>query len=234
MEELNVVQKIAILILPLLFAITLHEAAHGWMASRLGDSTARMLGRVSLNPVRHIDPVGTILLPLGMYLLTGFVFGWAKPVPVNYNNLNQPRRDMGLVALAGPAANLMMMVFWALTMRLALSLGDFAGESAFWIAQPLLLMGAAGVLINALLMVLNLFPLLPLDGGRVLTSLLPPKMAASFSKLESYGMLILVVLLFSGLLGTVLWPVIGFVELLVAVPLGLSEIIYGVQGFIFT
>lgn len=234
MEELTVVQKIAILILPMLFAITLHEAAHGWMANRLGDSTARMLGRISANPVRHIDPLGTILLPLGMYLLTGFVFGWAKPVPVNYNNLNQPRRDMGLVAIAGPAANLLMMVFWALVMRLALSVGDFVGEGAFWLAQPLLLMGAAGVLINALLMVLNLFPLLPLDGGRVLTSLLPPKMAASFSKLESYGMLILVVLLFSGLLGFIIWPAIGFAQQLVAVPLGLSEIIYGVQGFIFT
>ena len=229
MDELTVTQRIAVLILPLLFAITLHEAAHGWMANRLGDSTARMLGRISLNPVRHIDPVGTIILPIGMFLLTGFIFGWAKPVPVNFGNLNRPRRDMGIVALAGPAANLLMMVLWALAMRLAVSLGD----SALWLAQPLLLMGAAGILINAILMVLNLFPILPLDGGRVLASLLPPKLAAPFSRLEPYGLVILVVLLFSGVLGSVLWPLIGLVELLVAAPLGLSEIIYGVQGLIF-
>jgi Zn-dependent protease len=193
-----------------------------------------MLGRISLNPFRHIDPVGTVLLPVGMLILmkltgVGFIFGWAKPVPVDYRNLGNPRRDMGIVALAGPAANLLMMVFWALLMRLAVAIGD----SALWIAEPLLLMGGAGVLINAILMVLNLFPLLPLDGGRVLAALLPPKLASSFSRLEPYGLLILVVLLFSGVLGSIIWPVILFVEKLVTAPLGLSEIIYGVQGLIF-
>lgn len=229
MQDLTLIQQIAVLVLPLLFAITLHEAAHGWMANRLGDATAQMLGRVSLNPLRHIDLLGTVVLPLGMFLLTGFIFGWAKPVPVNYRNLHHPKRDMGIVAIAGPSANLLMMVFWALMMRLAVEIGD----SALWMAQPLLLMGGAGVLINAILMVLNLFPLLPLDGGRVLASLLPQRAAAEFSRLEPYGLLILVLLLFSGVLGRVLWPVVVFVENLVAAPLGLSEIVYGVQGLIF-
>ena len=177
-----------------------------------------------------IDLVGTVILPIGMFLFTGFIFGWAKPVPVNYGNLHRPKRDMGIVAIAGPSANLLMMVFWALMMRLAVALAD----SALWVAQPLLLMGGAGVLINAILMVLNLFPLLPLDGGRVLAALLPRRAAAAFSRLEPYGLIILVLLLFSGVLGYVLWPVILFIENLVAAPLGLSEIIYGVQGLIFT
>jgi Zn-dependent protease len=231
MQDLTLVPKIAVSILPLLFAITLHEAAHGWVANRLGDSTAKMLGRVSLNPLRHIDLLGTVILPLGMILLqTGFIFGWAKPVPVDYRNLHQPKRDMGIVAIAGPSANLLMMILWALLMRLAVTIGD----TAPWIAEPLLLMGGAGVLFNAVLMVLNLFPLLPLDGGRVLVALLPPRAAAAFSRLEPYGLIILILLLFSGILGSILWPVVLFVENLVAAPLGLTEIIYGVQGLIFT
>ena len=230
MQELTLVQQIAVLVLPLLFAITLHEAAHGWVANRLGDATAKMLGRVSLNPLRHVDLVGTVVLPLGMFLLTGFIFGWAKPVPVDYRNLHRPKRDMGIVAIAGPSANLLMMIFWALVMRFAVTIGD----SALWMTQPLLLMGGAGVLINAILMVLNLFPLLPLDGGRVLAALLPRRAAAAFARLEPYGLIILVLLLFSGVLGHVVWPVVVFVENLIAAPLGLSEIIYGVQGLIFT
>ncbi|MCU7857571.1 MAG: site-2 protease family protein, partial [Candidatus Thiodiazotropha sp. (ex Lucinoma borealis)] len=114
MQGLDLIQKLSIFILPMIFAITVHEAAHGWMAKRLGDSTAEMLGRVTLNPIKHIDLVGTILVPIGVYLMTGFMFGWAKPVPVNWNNLNHPKRDMGLVALAGPAANLMMALIWAI------------------------------------------------------------------------------------------------------------------------
>jgi Zn-dependent protease len=205
MEGLNLIQKLAIFVLPMIFAITVHEAAHGWMAKRLGDNTAEMLGRVTLNPLKHIDPIGTILVPLGAYLLTGFMFGWAKPVPVNWKNLNHPKRDMGLVALAGPGANLLMAVIWAILVYVgALSLQNFQ-----WLGLPLLLMGVAGVLINAVLMVLNLMPIPPLDGGRVVYSLLPAKQAQIYSRLEAFGLFIVLILLATGILGFLLWPLVG-------------------------
>jgi Zn-dependent protease len=204
MNSLNNVQLLAVLVLPVLFAITVHEAAHGWMANLLGDKTARMLGRVTLNPLKHIDPVGTILVPLVTFFLTGFLFGWAKPVPINGRNLHRPRRDMALVAVAGPGANLLMGVLWGLVVQLGLALWN----SSQWIALPLVYMGAAGVLINVILMALNLFPLLPLDGGRMLNSLLPPAWSAKFSQLEPYGLILLVLLLVTGVLGGVLNPVI--------------------------
>jgi len=202
---LTLYQKIAVLALPILFAITVHEAAHGWMAKLLGDRTAEMLGRVSLNPLKHIDPIGTILVPLVVFFMSGFVFGWAKPVPVNYRNLNNPRRDSALVALAGPGANLIMALLWALAILLGIALL----QSAQWFAVPLILMGVAGVLFNTVLMVLNLLPILPLDGGRVLNALLPPRMAQAYSRLEGYGLIIVVILLATGLLGYVLWPLVG-------------------------
>jgi len=202
---LTLYQKIAVLALPILFAITVHEAAHGWMARRLGDRTAEMLGRVSLNPLKHIDPIGTILVPLLMFFMSGFVFGWAKPVPVNYRNLHHPRRDSALVALAGPGANLIMALLWALGILLGIALM----QSTQWFAVPLILMGVAGVLFNAVLMALNLLPILPLDGGRVLSSLLPPRMAMVYSRLEGYGLIIVVILLATGLLNYVLWPLVG-------------------------
>lgn len=205
MEGLSIIQKLAIFVLPLIFAITVHEAAHGWVAKRLGDKTAEMLGRVTLNPLKHIDPVGTLLVPLGLYLMTGFMFGWAKPVPVNWQNLNNPKRDMGFVALAGPAANLLMALIWAIMVYISAMIM----ESFDWLALPLLLMGVAGVLINAVLMALNLLPILPLDGGRVLFSLLPPKQAQVYSRSESFGLIIVVLLLVTGLLGAILGPVIG-------------------------
>ena len=213
MQSLNTIQALAVLALPVLFAITVHEAAHGWMARRFGDSTAMMLGRVTLNPLKHIDPVGTILVPTVTFLLSSFLFGWAKPVPVNWRNLHNPRRDMVLVALAGPGANLLMAVFWALAVKLGVALFEIFQ----WLALPLIYMGSAGVLINSILVALNLLPILPLDGGRVLAGLLPPRLGWQFSRLEPYGLFIVIGLLVTGLLGKILWPlVMGVIELLPA------------------
>lgn len=204
MFELSLVQKIAIWIVPVLLAITVHEVAHGWVASRLGDRTALMLGRLTLNPLKHVDPVGTILIP-GMLLLlkAGFIFGYAKPVPVDWRNLRHPKRDMAIVAAAGPLTNLLMATGWALLVRVGYLLGDTG--------VALIFMGVAGVFINTILMVLNLLPLPPLDGGRVLTGLLPGRWAWYFSRIEPYGFFILIGLLVTGVLGIILWPAIELV-----------------------
>jgi Zn-dependent protease len=201
--ELTLVQQIAVYALPVIFAITLHEAAHGYAAKHFGDSTAYMLGRVSLNPLRHIDPVGTVLVPLVTLALGGILFGWAKPVPVNFNRLRRPKQDMLWVAAAGPAANLFMMFIWAGVMRLGMSMPESS------LMLPMALMGKAGITINAVLMVLNLLPLPPLDGGRIAVSLLPPRLAYSYARVEPYGMFILIALLFTGLLNAVLWPLVN-------------------------
>ncbi len=206
--EFNLVQKIAIFALPVIFAITLHEAAHGYVARYFGDNTAYVLGRVSLNPLRHIDPVGTVLVPL-LILVTsnllgagGILFGWAKPVPVDFSGLHHPKRDMLWVAAAGPFANLMMALLWALALKFAL----IAPQSAFTL--PLSLMAEAGITVNLVLMLLNLLPILPLDGGRIAVSLLPNRLAYSFSRLEPYGFPILLALLFTNLLGDILNPMV--------------------------
>jgi len=192
----EILQKIAIWALPILLAITAHEAAHGWVAYRLGDDTAYRADRVTFNPLKHIDPIGTLLLPILLVWLSGFIFGWAKPVPVNFRQLRHPRRDMALVSLAGPAANLLMAIAWAIVAKLL-------PNTTF-----LHSMGSAGILINSALMVLNLLPILPLDGGRILYSLLPNTLAILFARLEPFGLIILLVLLTTGLLNTLLSPLI--------------------------
>lgn len=208
MEELNLLQKIAVWALPVIFAITIHEVAHGWVANRLGDPTARMLGRLTLNPVKHVDPVGTLLVPGILLFLGGFIFGWAKPVPVTWENLKNPKRDMALVALAGPVSNLLQAFFWALIMKLGLMLsGDVS-----WLSRPMLYMGVAGITINIILMVLNMLPLPPLDGGRVMAGLLPGPLSWQYSRIEPYGLVILLVLLITGILGDLLGPVIHLVQ----------------------
>lgn len=204
MEELSVVQRIAIWVLPILFAITVHEVAHGWMALRFGDHTAKMMGRLTLNPINHIDPIGTLLVPGILLMLGGVVFGWAKPVPVSWDKLRNPQRDMAIVALAGPMANLVMAILWAIISRIGIALAlDFP-----MIGVPLAYMGIAGMFINAILMMLNLIPLPPLDGGRVLVGVLPGPLAYQVSRVEPYGFFILLGLLFTGILWYVLWPLV--------------------------
>ena len=206
MPDLNeIVQKLAIWALPVLFAITLHEVAHGWVARYLGDNTAAAQGRLSLNPIKHIDPVGTLLLPAIFLLLPGgFLFGYAKPVPVDYRNLKNPKQDMALVAIAGPAVNLLMAIGWGLLLKAALAQPH---EEGWWLL--LAQMGIAGITINVILMVLNLLPLPPLDGGRVAVGLLPMKPAIALSKIEPYGFIILIVALVTGVLGKLLGPLVG-------------------------
>lgn len=198
MNFAQIVQTVAIYAIPVLFAITLHEAAHGYAARHYGDNTAAMLGRISLNPLRHIDPVGTIAMPLLLYFATAgaFLFGYAKPVPVRFGNLRNPKRDMVWVALAGPGANLFMAIGWTLLGYLLLAVGV---EERFFLA-----MCRAGVLVNLVMFAFNLFPLPPLDGGRILVGLLPMKQAILFSRIEPWGFFIVMALVISGVVGN-LW-----------------------------
>lgn len=211
MDEFSIVQKIIIWAIPVIFAITAHEVAHGWVAMKLGDRTAQMMGRLTLNPLKHIDPIGTILIPAVLLMAGGFVFGWAKPVPVTYQNLRNPKADMAWVAIAGPLANLVMAIIWACAAKVGFEL--LQSNIAF--GEPMLLMGVAGVLINSMLMMLNLLPLPPLDGGRILVSLLPGPISWQVSRIEPYGFFILVGLLYLGIISMLLLPMMnGFISLL--------------------
>ena len=219
MLELSLIQKIAVFILPVLFAITVHEVAHGWVANRLGDPTARVLGRLTLNPIKHIDLFGTILVPAILLYLGGFVFGWAKPVPVDWKNLRRPLRDMALVAAAGPLANAAMALLWA-----------FIGKLSQWLMPVLpskslelfLLMAQAGIVINFILLVLNLIPIPPLDGSRVVSSLLPAKPRYYYNRVEPYGFFILLLLMFTGVLTRVVAPLALLLSSLVFALFGLG------------
>lgn len=217
MDQLSLLQRISVWALPVIFAITVHEVAHGWVAKRRGDPTAMMLGRLTLNPLKHIDPVGTLLVPALMLMVSPFIFGWAKPVPVTWQNLKNPKRDMALVALAGPLANLVMALLWGLVIKLGVLLGNELGT----VAQFMVFMGIAGVTINIVLMVLNMLPIPPLDGGRVLSGLLPGPWSWQFNRLESVGFILLIVLLVSGVLGKILGPVVNTLQLTLYNLLGL-------------
>jgi len=213
MNITNIIQVLGVVIVPLLFAITLHEAAHGWMASKLGDKTALMLGRVSLNPVRHLDVFGTLVLPLAMIILRfPIVFGWAKPVPITVENFKHPRRDMAFVAFAGLFANLVMAFFWALVIKLDLwsmqtgflSQYPISGDIKSYLYQVC----TYGMMINCILFVLNGLPIPPLDGSRIVSALLPSRIAASYERIEPYGIYILLALLVFRVLNFVLLPLV--------------------------
>lgn len=211
MDVSQLVQTVAIYALPVLFAITLHEAAHGYVARHFGDMTAFAQGRISLNPARHIDIIGTIIIPLVILLFSGgrFLFGWAKPVPVNYSALRSPKRHMLWVAAAGPAANLAMALGWAILLKLAVLM------PLNFFSAPMKLMSEAGILVNLVFMFLNLIPILPLDGGRILASLLPSRVAWQYSKLEPWGLPLLLLLLLTNVLDFVLVPLVGVSDALI-------------------
>jgi Zn-dependent protease len=200
MLELSLMQKIAVWFLPVIFAITIHEVAHGWVALQFGDRTAQMLGRLTLNPFKHIDPVGTILVPGVLLVLGGFVFGWAKAVPVNTRNFKRPRHDMAWVALAGPASNIIMAVIWAVVAKIGYMIMPNYDE----IGKFMVYSGMAGITINLILAILNMLPIPPLDGSRIAAAFLPKKMHYFYMKLEPYGFFIVVGLMFLGILGVLI------------------------------
>ncbi|MBA2411524.1 MAG: site-2 protease family protein [Burkholderiaceae bacterium] len=205
----NVMQAIAVYAIPVLFAITVHEASHGYVARMFGDNTAYVLGRVTLNPIKHIDPLGTIAVPLGMVILTGFMFGWAKPVPVDWSSLRKPKRDMIWVAAAGPAVNLLMAIAWGIIFRVLQVVGV---EERFFFE-----VARAGIQVNLVFMALNLLPIPPLDGGRIVSGLLPQKLSNAYSRVEPFGLFIIIGLMVSGALSFLLRPFLAIGEAIVGI-----------------
>jgi Zn-dependent protease len=199
----DIAYTLAVWAIPILFAITLHEAAHGWVANKLGDPTAKNLGRISINPIKHIDPMGTIVVPLFLATVSPFVLGWAKPVPVQPRYFKSPVLDMALVAVAGPVSNFIMACCWAIFILLANSMIEPSALLTFF-----LIMGKNGIIINIVLMVLNLLPIPPLDGGRVFAGILPRSLLMPYMQLERYGMMIILLLLVTGVLGKIMWPIV--------------------------
>ena len=215
MDIYNLLTEIATYAIPVIFAITLHEAAHGYVAKHFGDTTAYMMGRVTLNPIRHIDPIGTVLVPILTVLLTPYMLGWAKPVPVNFNNLRHPKRDMLWVAGAGPFANFLMAVGWAILLKSAVPGGLIDSDGLFEMAK-------AGIDVNLVLMALNLLPIPPLDGGRIALSLLPGPLAYRYSRLEPYGFMVVILLLVTGVLNYLMLPIMRAGEYAIRLLLGLG------------
>ena len=209
MNNLSLTQEVMVWVIPVLFAVTVHEVAHGWVANQLGDKTALMLGRLTLNPLKHIELVGTIIIPFLCLLAGGFIFGWAKPVPVNWRNLKRPRRDAALVAIAGPVSNLLMAIFWAVIAKC----GELGLQQGFENALFLAYTGSAGISINLLLMTLNLVPIPPLDGSRVVSSLLPFSLARIYSSIEPYGFIILLILIWTKILSQLLTPLLMWLKI---------------------
>ncbi|MBP9722318.1 MAG: site-2 protease family protein [Gammaproteobacteria bacterium] len=226
MDNFNIIQLITIFALPVIFAVTVHEASHGYAANYFGDRTAKMLGRLTLNPIKHIDPIGTIAIPLGLILIGApFLFGWAKPVPVTERNLKNPRRQMAIIAAAGPLSNLVMVLMWAAICKLATFLTTLTTALSIsyisWISKPLFLMGVAGVQVNLILMLLNILPLPPLDGSKILNNFLRGKVAILYDRLEPYGFIILLLLLATGILNTILMPLFNNTMILIRLIFGL-------------
>ncbi|MDA8098648.1 MAG: site-2 protease family protein [Nitrospiraceae bacterium] len=210
MEELSTVQKIAVMALPMVFAIVFHEVAHGWVANRLGDHTARDMGRLTINPLPHIDIVGTVILPVLCIIAGSPIFGYAKPVPINPYNFRNPKKDMALSSIAGPAVNFIMAILATVLLRLVIAPleGKVPEPYWSWLATPLAYMLIYAIYINVILGVLNLIPIPPLDGSRIVYWLLPDKLAAAYYQVERFGIILLMILMFSGIFGKIMMPLI--------------------------
>ena len=215
MDFSEIARHIIISAFPVLIAITFHEVSHGFVANRLGDPTARMMGRLTLNPIAHIDPIGTIVMPLMLIVLTNgqFVFGYAKPVPINPMNFKNPRKDMAVSAAAGPVTNILLAIASVVILRLAvIPLSSILPDSYIQtVLLPLKMILESSVVINVVLAAFNMIPIPPLDGGRVLIGFLPYKQAASYSRIEPFGFIIVMLLILSGVANSIIAPIINFI-----------------------